>query len=41
MGARGLALSRTDFDRDILITKLLAWFDGLATNNKHKLGLNR
>lgn len=41
MGARGLALSRTEFDRNILITKLLAWFDGLATNNKCKLGLNR
>jgi glycosyltransferase involved in cell wall biosynthesis len=39
MGERGLALSRKDFDRNILIAKLLAWFDELATNNKYKLGM--
>ncbi len=41
MGERGLALSLKDFDRNILIAKLLAWFDQLATKNKHRLGMSR
>ena len=34
MGARGLRLSQTEFDRATLITRLLAWFDELSINNK-------
>lgn len=33
MGARGLALSRSDFDRETLIARLLSWFDDLVANN--------
>ena len=34
MGAHGLALSQTEFDRQILITRLLAWFNELSENNE-------
>ncbi len=36
MGARGLELSHAAFDRDVLITKLLAWFEDLSMKNIHK-----
>lgn len=36
MGARGLALSRSDFDRETLIAKLLEWFEILATNHEFR-----
>ena len=38
MGARGLALSRTEFDRDTLISRLLSWFCDLAEANQQGLG---
>lgn len=40
MGARGIQLSKTEFDRDRLISKLLAWFDDLVADNRlHKAGI--
>ena len=36
MGARGIELSKTEFDRDHLISRLLSWFDNLAENNHSK-----
>lgn len=38
MGSRGLTLSRTEFDREVLISRLLAWFDDLAMSHQHQLG---
>lgn len=39
MGARGVRLSKTEFDRDRLISKLLSWFDDLAADSRlHKAG---
>lgn len=40
MGARGLALSRAEFDRKALISRLLAWFDDLAMTNKQQPGMS-
>lgn len=36
MGARALALCRSDFDRETLIERLLTWFQGLVTGNPLK-----
>lgn len=33
MGARGLALSRTEFDLETLISTFLSWFDSLVEGN--------
>lgn len=39
MGARGVQLSKTEFDRDRLISKLLSWFDDLAADSRlQKMG---
>ena len=39
MGARGVQLSKTEFDRDRLISKLLSWFDDLAADSRlNKMG---
>lgn len=38
MGLCGLALSRTEFDRETLISRLLAWLDDLAMNNQQQFG---
>jgi len=37
MGARGLALSKTEFDRETLISRLLGWFSDLARDNQQHL----
>lgn len=34
MGARGVQLSKTEFDRDRLISKLLSWFDDLVADGR-------
>lgn len=40
MGARGTELSKTEFDRDRLISKLLSWFDDLVSDSRlHKMGI--
>jgi colanic acid biosynthesis glycosyl transferase WcaI len=36
MGARGLALSKTEFDRVTLISRLLGWFSDLAGENQQR-----
>jgi glycosyltransferase involved in cell wall biosynthesis len=38
MGSRGLALSRTEFDRNTLISGLLNWFANLIETNHQKFG---
>ncbi len=39
MGARGIELSKTAFDRDRLVSKLLSWFDDLLVDSRlHKAG---
>jgi colanic acid biosynthesis glycosyl transferase WcaI len=41
MGARGMAVSKAEFDRETLISRLLSWFDGLATSNRQRLGITK
>lgn len=41
MGARGLAVSRTEFDRETLISRLLSWFCDLAEDNQQRLGRSK
>jgi len=36
MGARGVQFSKTEFDRDRLISKLLSWFDDLVADSRLK-----
>ena len=36
MGAKGLEISKTEFDRDRLISRLLSWFNDLCQGQRHQ-----